>query len=183
MTKAEARAQARALWRQWDAAALRAMGRRMAQELFARPEWRQAGWVFCFVPLPSEPDLRPVLEGALRAGKRLAVPRIAGGQMQAVRLQSLDELAPGAYGIWEPAGGEVLAAADFPADALALVPCLAAGPNGVRLGRGGGYYDRFLAQYKGRSLLVCPAALTLAGIPADAWDARFTPEQRLTGGY
>ena len=46
MTKAEARAKARALWRQWDAAALRTMGGRMAHELFARPEWRQAGWVF-----------------------------------------------------------------------------------------------------------------------------------------
>ena len=70
-----------------------------------------------------------------------------------------------------------------PQTALALVPCLAAGADGVRLGRGGGYYDRFLAQYKGRSLLVCPAALTLAGIPAERWDARFAPEQRLTGGF
>ena len=66
MTKAEARAKARALWRQWDAAALRTMGGRMAHELFARPEWRQAGWVFCFVPMPGEPDLWPVLEAALR---------------------------------------------------------------------------------------------------------------------
>lgn len=183
MTKAEARAKARALWRQWDAAALRTMGCRMAQELFARPEWQQAGWVFCFVPMPGEPDLWPVLEAALREGKHLAVPRTANGRMEAVRLRRLDDLAPGAYGIREPVGGEVVAAEDFPADALALVPCLAAGGDGVRLGRGGGYYDRFLAQYKGRSLLVCPAALTLAGIPAERWDARFAPEQWLTGGF
>ena len=83
MTKAEARAKARALWRQWDAAALRTMGGRMAHELFARPEWRQAGWVFCFVPMPGEPDLWPVLEAALREGKHLAVPRTANGRRSA----------------------------------------------------------------------------------------------------
>ena len=63
---------------------------------------------------------------------------------------------------------------------LALIPCLAAGTDGVRLGRGGGYYDRFLAQYKGERLLLCPAAALLADLPADDWDARFAPDEILT---
>lgn len=64
--------------------------------------------------------------------------------------------------------------------ALALVPCLAASRDGVRLGRGGGYYDRFLAHYKGAGLLLCPEALLLDELPCDDWDARFAPENILT---
>jgi len=66
------------------------------------------------------------------------------------------------------------------AAALALVPCLAASRDGVRLGRGGGYYDRFLAHYKGAGLLLCPEALLLDKLPCDDWDARFAPENILT---
>ena len=66
------------------------------------------------------------------------------------------------------------------AAALALVPCLAASRDGVRLGRGGGYYDRFLAHYKGAGLLLCPEALLLDELPCDDWDARFAPENILT---
>ena len=183
MTKAEARAKARALWRQWDAAALRTMGGRMAHELFARPEWRQA---------------RAISECA---DARRAGPVAGAGKPPCAKASAWPCRAP-PTGAWKPCGCAALttlrrgltASASrsgakfwrrrFPRRrALALVPCLAAGADGVRLGRGGGYYDRFLAQYKGRSLLVCPAALTLAGIPAERWDARFAPEQRLTGGF
>ena len=56
----------------------------------------------------------------------------------------------------------------------------AASRDGVRLGRGGGYYDRFLAYYKGAGLLLCPEALLLDELPCDDWDARFAPENILT---
>lgn len=180
MTKAQARAIARALWRQWDAAALRDLGTRMADELFSLPLWKQAGTVFCFVPMPGEPDLTPVLEAALAQGKRLLVPRVRGARMEPVAIARLDELAPGAYGIREPAGGTAAAPETLGADTLALIPCLAAGPNGVRLGRGGGYYDRFLAHAKGKRLLVCPSALVWPELPADTWDIRFPSHEILT---
>ena len=179
MTKAQARARARALWRQWDAAALRDLGTRMADELFGLPLWEQAGTVFCFVPMPGEPDLTPVLEAALAQGKRLLVPRVRGARMEPVAVTRLDELAPGAYGIREPAGGTAADPETLGADTLALIPCLAAGPNGVRLGRGGGYYDRFLAHYKGVRRLAYPPALRLPNLPAESWDARFGKDELL----
>ena len=91
MTKQEARAAARALWRQFDADALRRQGAAMAEALLAQGAWQQADAVFCFVPMPTEPDLTPVLAAALRAGKPLYVPRVVdrAGRMVAVRITSL----------------------------------------------------------------------------------------------
>lgn len=181
MTKTEARAAARCLWREQSPEDLHRMGQRICTRLFARPEWQTADTVLCFVPLPTEPDIFPALERALAEGKRLAVPRVlAEGRMEWVRLTAPDVLRPAAFGIREPAEGTVLDPAAFGPDTLALVPCLAADRNGVRLGRGGGYYDRFLAQYKGRRLLVCPEALLADSLPFDAWDVRFAPGELLT---
>lgn len=181
MTKTEARAAARRLWREQSPEDLHRMGQRICTRLFARPEWQAADTVLCFVPLPTEPDIFPALERALAEGKRLAVPRVlAEGRMEWVRLTAPDVLRPAAYGIREPAEGTVLDSAAFGPDTLALVPCLAADRNGVRLGRGGGYYDRFLAQYKGRRLLVCPEALLADSLPFDTWDVRFAPGELLT---
>lgn len=181
MTKTEARAAARRIWQAQPQEDLRRMGQRMCDRLFARAQWQQAGVILSFVPLPSEPDISPALDRALAEGKVLAVPRVLGeGRMEWVRITGLGELRPAAYGIREPADGPVLDPSTLPRNALALVPCLAADRQGVRLGRGGGYYDRFLAQYKGRRLLVCPAALLADELPRDPWDTVFAPEELLT---
>lgn len=186
MTKQEARTAARAAWRRLDADSLRVLGEKMTEELLAQPAWQQADAVFCFVPMPTEPDLTPVLAAALRAGKPLYVPRVVdrAGRMLAVRIASLESLAPAPpYGLLEPPGDAPGVGPEFFGPrALAVIPCLACSQSGVRLGRGGGYYDRFLAHYKGKRLLVCPDALRLEGIPADPWDARFAPGEFLTGG-
>ncbi len=180
MTKTEARAAARTLWRAQTAEELHRMGQRLCDRLFRREEWQQAGVILCFVPLPTEPDISPALEQALAEGKVLAVPRVLGeGRMEWVRISGLHELRPATYGIREPDSGTVLDPAQLPADSLVLVPCLAADRQGVRLGRGGGYYDRFLAQYKGRKLLVCPAALLADSLPRDPWDIVFAPGEIL----
>lgn len=181
MTKTEARAKARALWRSQSPETLRAMGARMCAALFGMPLWRQARTVLCYLPLPGEPDLDAVVSRALAEGKRLAAPRVVGdGCMEWPLLRREGEWTAGAYGIREPTGGELFDPAGADAGTLVLVPCLASDKTGVRLGRGGGYYDRFLAQYKGKRLLVCPRALVWDTLPHDPWDARFDPEELLT---
>ena len=147
-----------------------AIGAAMWQTLQAQPAWQNAESVFCFVGALHEPDTMPILQGALSAGKQLLVPRIAGpGQMQLVPLQSLEQLQPGACGILEP--GQALPA--VPAGSgvqLAVLPCLAAARSGARLGHGGGYYDRFLANYSGRRLILCPEALLAQSLPTGPLD-------------
>lgn len=180
MTKPQARAAARQRRAALD---MPALGAAMAGALFRLPLWQGCGTVFCFVSLRDEPDTLPILRRALADGKRLAVPRVlpgAAGAMEPVLLAGLDQLQPAAYGILEPAGGERLPAGAMGADALALIPCLAADRRGVRLGRGGGYYDRFLGQYKGRKLLLCPQALLFDRLPCDPWDVPFAPDEILT---
>lgn len=146
------------------------IGAAMWQTLQAQPAWQSAQSVFCFVGALHEPDTMPILQGALSAGKQLLVPRIAGpGQMQLVPLQSLGQLQPGAFGILEPP--QALPA--VPAGSgvqLAVLPCLAATRSGARLGHGGGYYDRFLANYSGQRLILCPEALLAQSLPTGPLD-------------
>lgn len=177
MTKREARTRAKALRAALDN---RAVGIAMDRELSALPCWHSAKAVLAFAALPDEPDTHPVLVRALAEGKQLFLPRVTGKTtMEWVEIPDLALLTPGAFGIPEPHPG--LPAAKLPqTETLALVPCLAASPDGVRLGRGGGYYDRFLAHYKGRRMLLCPTALLLPEIPCDPWDVRFTPDEILT---
>ena len=124
----------------------------------------------------------PPLRQALAESKRLLLPRVLSRtEMDWVEITALSQLQPGAYGILEaPASLPAFDTAHLGDGALALIPCLAASPDGVRLGRGGGYYDRFLAHYKGKRLLVCPTAALLGDLPCEGWDVRFSPHEILT---
>lgn len=177
MTKQQARTRAKALRAALDQ---KALGRAMADALFGLPVWQQAHTVLAFASLPDEPDTAPMLHQALAEGKRLLLPRVTGdGTMDWVEIPCLELLQRGAFGIPEPPAD--LPPVCPPADhTLALIPCLAVSPHGVRLGRGGGYYDRFLAHAKGERLLLCPSALILPEVPADSWDIPFAPEEILT---
>ncbi len=111
------------------------------------PEWDGSRTVLAFLPLPDEPDLEPLLTAAIDAGKRVGLPRLGGAEL---RFHGVSDLAPESFrrnqnlGFREPAAtaDELVLPAEEPA--LVLVPGRAFDPAGRRLGRGGGYYDRFL---------------------------------------
>ena len=179
MTKQEVR---RFAAQQRAALDLSAVGAGMATVLFALPAWQSADTVLCFAALPDEPDTDAILRRALAEGKRLLLPRVLSKtEMDWVEITALTQLVPGHFGIAEPPAD--LPPTDpttLPGRLLALVPCMAAGQDGTRLGRGGGYYDRFLAHYTGEKLLLCPAALVLPALPRERWDIPFLPQEILT---
>ncbi|MBQ8536196.1 MAG: 5-formyltetrahydrofolate cyclo-ligase [Clostridia bacterium] len=118
------------------------------------PIYQKAPLIASYVPLPWEMDTQPINEGILADGKALCLPRLKGpGQMVFASVTRTDQLIKGPYGLWEPALFAPLVAPE--AISLLLLPCEAADRWGTRLGKGGGYYDRYLP------LVACPTLALL----------------------
>ena len=109
--------------------------------------FKEVSSIFCYVSMKYEPDTRELMADILKAGKKLLVPRCIGnGIMEAVEISSTDELLPGKYGIPEPPKEKP--SADPDSIDLMIIPALTVNPNGYRIGKGKGYYDRFAVTTK-----------------------------------
>ena len=105
--------------------------------------YKNARTFYGYLPYNQEVRTTPLLEQASRDGKRVAVPKCYGDEMKFIYLDDLTKVEPGYANIPEPiADGPI---ADDPT-ALVLMPGLAFDPEGHRVGYGGGFYDKFLAQ-------------------------------------
>ncbi len=120
--------------------------RRACRMLTALDEFQNAATVMLYMPIPQEIDCIPAALAAWQQVKTVLVPKVSLEQrhMIAVRCNSMDdEMVTGSYGIREPAGGQPWPVENID---LIVVPALAYDRRGNRLGRGGGFYDHFLAQ-------------------------------------
>ncbi len=150
-------------------------GEKMLLQILQTEHWKAANTVFIYVSLPSEADTSKFISEALKDSKRLCVPKITGnGTMEAVQIESTAQLQKGKFGIPEPIDGcEIIPKYEID---LAIMPCMAADENGNRLGKGGGYYDRFCKDFNGSRIILCPEILLFEPgvIPTDPWDAAAT---------
>jgi 5-formyltetrahydrofolate cyclo-ligase len=143
-------------------------------DLIRRSErWQSLNSVMLFVPLKDEPDVWPLVEEALAAGRRVALPRFdpARQAYAACFVRDLEaDLVPGKFGIAEPAPG--LSGVAAPTVDLVLAPGLAFDVHGHRLGRGKGYYDRLLADVHGRRSGVAFEFQVTPELPAEPHDVQ-----------
>lgn len=155
--------------RRLDPEIRRTISAAVCENLLRMPQYSQADTIFSFVGAGWEIHTAPILQAALAAGKRLCVPLCtAPGRMEARFLRDLRDLRPGAYGLPEPPADSPLC---LPEEiGFAVLPCAACARNGVRLGRGGGYYDRYLAGQAFFTAALCRESALAESLPQDPWD-------------
>lgn len=144
----------------------------ICRRLIDNPKLSEAQCIGFYMALPDEPEISAVIRHFLDAGKTVAVPRVEDAEtMRFLQLRNdTDFSTDNAFGIPEPSPEDApeISSRDFD---LIVVPALAFDAAGFRLGRGKGYYDRYLA--------LAPQAYTIGvtiglmkpeQLPHDEWD-------------
>ena len=143
MNKKEMRAQIRAKKRAMTESQIVSASARLGEQFRACELYKNAKTIYGYLPYNQEVRTVPMLEQAIRDGKRVAVPKCYGEEMRFLYITDfVSEVAPGYANIPEPIADEPIAQDKT---ALVLMPGLAFDPQGHRIGYGGGFYDRFLA--------------------------------------
>lgn len=123
----------------------------------ALAEYAAASTVMSYVDAQGEVRTRHFLPVAIKHGKRVVVPYCLAEDLALFRLEHIGELAPGAFGILEPRPelrGAPRKTVELAEIDLVMVPGVAFDRRGARLGRGRGYYDRFLRRLRPDAVLV-----------------------------
>ena len=149
LAKRDARRRAREAVGRLSASDTDEFGDRIAARIVALPSFAAARTVLLYSALPDEVPTAALMKRAFEDDKRLALPRVsadAEGLFEAVLCADLDQLAVGAFGLLEPdPASPSLSPHEID---LVIVPGRAFDRRGGRVGRGKGYYDRFLPRLR-----------------------------------
>jgi 5-formyltetrahydrofolate cyclo-ligase len=137
-----------------------------------------------FVPDPSEPGHGRLPAAFTQLGARVLLPVVPTSGAELGWAVDTGRLAPGRFGLLEPMGPRLAATALGTAEVV-VVPAVAVARDGVRLGRGGGYYDRALAHARSGATVV---ALVfddelVDALPAEPHDRRVDAVVTPAGGW
>lgn len=168
MTKTELRSQIRNRKRQMTEAEIEAKSRILTALFTETPYYRDAKTIYGYISYNQEVRTLPLLEQALRDGKRVAIPKCYGPEMRFIYTDDLTGIGRSSCGVPEPIADGPVADDET---ALVLMPGLAFSRQGHRIGYGGGYYDKFLAAEPNHpTVALCFDFQILEQLPADEYD-------------
>lgn len=146
-----------------------AQSERICHAIAQSPLFYCANVIGGYMPMAREADITPLLRLALAQGKTLLLPKVEGTrQLSMRRIDSLSALVCGAYGIAEPPADSPVVSPDTMN--LLLTPLEGIDPAGIRLGKGGGYYDALLPLKNGVALGCALPWQWVAQVPRESWD-------------
>lgn len=140
----------------------------LGDKFLASEAYQQAKTIYGYLPYNQEVRTVDMLQQAIRDGKRVAVPKCYGDEMRFIYLDDLSKVEKGYCGIPEPVADSPVA--NDPT-ALVLMPGLAFTKEGLRMGYGGGFYDKFLAAEPHHpTLALCYDFQMVEHIPTEEYD-------------
>ena len=134
--------------------------------------WQEAGQAMLYMPISGEIDVKALIENCLETGKTIALPRfsVEKNGYGACAIANLGDLVPGKFGIPEPSPGSQKM--DTKQLDLAIVGGVAFDGLGGRLGRGGGFFDRLLADIPAKICGVCFDQQVYPDVPLERHDVK-----------
>jgi len=140
---------------------------RICEAITRLPEWKKARVVCLYAPLANEPDVEQLGIDSLK----ICYPRVNGHDLDLYYVSDPRAMKRSRWNIREPAP-EAQCAVDHREIDLIFVPGLAFSPEGARLGKGAGFYDRLLARpgWRAHKIGLCFDCQVAAGLPVEAHD-------------
>ena len=175
-TKEKLRREMRVRLREMDPAHLAEASLVICQVAANLPAFLKSRCVALFAPLPSEPDIHPLIEEAWAQGKRVVLPlMIKHGSIPELDWHEVtswdDVVILGPFGLREPDPLRCPRVSQVELDCV-FVPGMAFDEEGFRLGRGGGFYDRFLSTATMPSIGLFFQRQKVERVPREAHDQR-----------
>lgn len=135
------------------------------QKLAIHPDFEKAETVMLYASLPDEVNTMDFLS-EWKSRKQIILPTVVGDDIIPVELTDECKMVEGDFHIWEPENHPYTGKLD-----LIIVPGMAFDPHGHRLGRGKGYYDRFLTKYpEVKTIGICFDFQYIEEIPTEPHD-------------
>ena len=143
-TKKEIRSLIKKLRKQMSPQEWQEKTRMITEKVISSNSFLEATDLFCYVDFNNEVGTEGIMREAWKLGKNVWVPKVFGDKMEFFRIDSLNNLEKGNFGVLEPS--EYTEKADIK-DALVIVPGVAFDKSCNRIGYGKGFYDKYLSAH------------------------------------
>ncbi|MCU5377667.1 5-formyltetrahydrofolate cyclo-ligase [Bacillus cereus] len=147
------------------------LSEQIAFSLYAQKEWDEAEIIGITLSMENEVNTYPIIEKAWEEGKKVVVPKCNKGTrtMSFRQISNFDQLEIVYMNLREPIPA-LTEEVDADEIDLQIVPGVAYTGRGERIGYGGGYYDRYLVHYKGKTLSLAYSFQMVEHIPVEPFD-------------